>query len=79
MPDDSIRSKIIAINFSMASEIERDLISALTTKTLWDRKAKTFKQFFPSKVIPKPHILRVTRFGTRLFSKRNRLFMPKNR
>lgn len=36
--DDSIQSKIIAMAFSMASEIERDLISKRTTEALKARK-----------------------------------------
>ena len=37
--DDTIQSKIIAMAFSMAAEIERDLISARTTEALRARKA----------------------------------------
>lgn len=38
--DDSIQSKIIAMAFSMAAEIERDLISSRTTEALRHRKAQ---------------------------------------
>jgi DNA invertase Pin-like site-specific DNA recombinase len=38
--DQSIQSKIIAMAFSMAAEIERDLISQRTTEALRFRKAK---------------------------------------
>lgn len=41
--DDSIQSKIIAMAFSMASEIERDLISSRTTEALRHRKAQGMK------------------------------------
>lgn len=37
--DDTIQSKIIAMAFAMAAEIERDLISARTTEALRARKA----------------------------------------
>ena len=37
--DDTIQSKIIAMAFAMAAEIERDLISARTTEALQSRKA----------------------------------------
>ena len=37
--DETIQSKIIAMAFSMAAEIERDLISARTTEALRARKA----------------------------------------
>ena len=37
--DDTIQSKIVAMAFSMAAEIERDLISARTTEALRARKA----------------------------------------
>lgn len=37
--DDSIQSKIIAMAFSMASEIERDLLSKRTSEALRSRKA----------------------------------------
>ena len=37
--DQSIQSKIVAMAFSMASEIERDLISQRTTEALRARKA----------------------------------------
>lgn len=37
--DDTIQSKIVAMAFSMATEIERDLISARTTEALRARKA----------------------------------------
>ena len=36
--DDTIQSKIVAMAFSMASEIERDLISKRTTEALRARK-----------------------------------------
>lgn len=38
--DDTIQSKIIAMAFAMAAEIERDLISARTTEALRARKAR---------------------------------------
>lgn len=41
--DDSIQSKIIAMAFSMASEIERDLISSRTKEALRHRKASGVK------------------------------------
>lgn len=41
--DDSIQSKIIAMAFSMAAEIERDLISSRTTEALRHRKAMGMK------------------------------------
>jgi DNA invertase Pin-like site-specific DNA recombinase len=41
--DNSIRSKIIAMAFSMAAEIEHDLISSRTTKALRHRKAMGMK------------------------------------
>lgn len=41
--DDSIQSKIIAMAFSMASEIERDLISSRTTEALRHLKAQGVK------------------------------------
>jgi DNA invertase Pin-like site-specific DNA recombinase len=41
--DDSIQSKIIAMAFSMAAEIERDLISSRTTEALRHRKAQGMK------------------------------------
>ncbi|MEZ5836612.1 MAG: recombinase family protein [Geminicoccaceae bacterium] len=37
--DETIQSKIVAMAFSMAAEIERDLISARTTEALRARKA----------------------------------------
>ncbi len=37
--DDSLQSKIIAVAFSIAAEIERDLISSRTTEALRHRKA----------------------------------------
>ncbi len=37
--DNSIQSKVVAMAFSMASEIERDLISSRTTEALRHRKA----------------------------------------
>lgn len=40
--DDSIQSKIIAMAFSMAAEIERDLISKRTSEALQAKKAKGF-------------------------------------
>jgi DNA invertase Pin-like site-specific DNA recombinase len=41
--DNSIQSKIIAMAFSMAAEIERDLISSRTTEALRHRKAQGMK------------------------------------
>ena len=41
--DDSIQSKIIAMAFSMAAEIERDLISSRTTEALRHRRALGMK------------------------------------
>ena len=41
--DDSIQSKIIAMAFSMAAEIERDLISSRTKEALRHRKAQGMK------------------------------------
>ena len=41
--DDSIQSKILAMVFSMASEIERDLISKRTKEALAAKKAKGIK------------------------------------
>jgi len=41
--DNSIQSKIIAMAFSMAAEIERDLISSRTTEALRHRKAQGVK------------------------------------
>lgn len=41
--DQSIQSKIIAMAFSMASEIERDLISQRTTEALRAKKAQGVK------------------------------------
>lgn len=41
--DNSIQSKIVAMAFSMASEIERDLISARTTEALRVKKANGVK------------------------------------
>jgi DNA invertase Pin-like site-specific DNA recombinase len=41
--DNSIQSKIIAMAFSMAAEIERDLISSRTTEALRHRKAMGMK------------------------------------
>ena len=41
--DDSIQSKIVAMAFSMAAEIERDLISSRTTEALRHRKAMGMK------------------------------------
>lgn len=41
--DNSIQSKIIAMAFSMAAEIERDLISSRTTEALRHRKAMGIK------------------------------------
>lgn len=41
--DDSIQSKIIAMAFSTASEIERDLISSRTTEALRHLKAQGVK------------------------------------
>ena len=41
--DESIQSKIIAMAFSMAAEIERDLISSRTKEALRDIKAKGVK------------------------------------
>ncbi|HEY8559538.1 MAG TPA: recombinase family protein [Pyrinomonadaceae bacterium] len=41
--DDSIQSKIVAMAFSMAAEIERDLISSRTTEALRHRKAQGMK------------------------------------
>ena len=38
--DDTIQSKIIAMAFSMAAEIERDLISARITEALRARKSR---------------------------------------
>lgn len=47
--DNSIQSKIVAMAFSMASEIERDLISARTKEALAARKAAGKKLGRPSK------------------------------
>jgi DNA invertase Pin-like site-specific DNA recombinase len=41
--DDSIQSKIVAMAFSMAAEIERDLISQRTKEALAARKASGMK------------------------------------
>src|SRR5262245_25659790 len=41
--DQSLQSKIIAMAFSMAAEIERDLISQRTTEALRFRKARGIK------------------------------------
>lgn len=41
--DNSIQSKIIAMAFSMAAEIERDLISSRTTEALRHRQAQGMK------------------------------------
>lgn len=41
--DDSIQSKVVAMAFSMAAEIERDLISSRTTEALRHRKALGMK------------------------------------
>ena len=41
--DQTIQSKIIAMAFSMAAEIERDLISQRTTEALRFKKAQGFK------------------------------------
>ena len=41
--DNTIQSKIIAMPFSMASEIERDLISSRTTEALRSLKARDVK------------------------------------
>jgi DNA invertase Pin-like site-specific DNA recombinase len=41
--DDSIQSKVVAMAFSMAAEIERDLISQRTTEALRHRKANGMK------------------------------------
>jgi DNA invertase Pin-like site-specific DNA recombinase len=41
--DNSIQSKIIAMAFSMAAEIERNLISSRTTEALRHRKARGMK------------------------------------
>jgi DNA invertase Pin-like site-specific DNA recombinase len=41
--DNSIQSKIVAMAFSMAAEIERDLISSRTTEALRHRKAQGMK------------------------------------
>jgi len=41
--DDSLQSKILAMVFSMASEIERDLISKRTKEALAAKKAKGIK------------------------------------
>jgi len=41
--DNSIQSKIIAMAFSMAAEIERDLISSRTTEALRQRRAQGMK------------------------------------
>ncbi len=41
--DNSIQSKIVAMAFSMAAEIERDLISSRTTEALRHRKAMGMK------------------------------------
>ena len=41
--DNSIQSKIIAMAFSMAAEIERDLISSRTTEVLRHRKEQGMK------------------------------------
>jgi DNA invertase Pin-like site-specific DNA recombinase len=46
--DNSIQSKIIAMAFSMAAEIERDLISSRTTEALRHRKALGMKLGRPS-------------------------------
>lgn len=48
--DNSIQSKIIAMAFSMASEIERDLISKRTTEALRVKKAAGVKLGRPSGV-----------------------------
>ncbi len=41
--DNSIQSKVVAMAFSMAAEIERDLISSRTTEALRHRKAQGMK------------------------------------
>ena len=41
--DQSIQSKIIAMAFAMAAEIERDLISKRTQEALWAKKASGMK------------------------------------
>ena len=41
--DDTIQSKIVAMAFSMAAEIERDLISARTTEALRARKSLSYE------------------------------------
>ncbi len=45
--DNSIQSKIIAMAFSMAAEIERDLITSRTTEALGHRKAQRMKLGHP--------------------------------
>ncbi len=46
--DNSIQSKIVAMAFSMAAEIERDLISSRTTEALRHRKVQGMKLGCPT-------------------------------